>query len=489
VSVKVFARLGPVVHHLLDGSWLRGGSVYVGVQVAQAGITLLFIALYAQTMPPSEYGLIATYTSVSTLCGLVLYLSLRERAYFAIAAAEPDARLTVSSIVRFMIMIAALVLPVTLAAAWFFRHETVAGLPLFPHAFCAQISATGLLLVSTLSLTLQAAERIGRGAIVTFVAFLAFSATNICVLLLRGMDSASYVYAHASAYGVAGVLACLYLLRKHGPHISWSHVRSALRFSIPLVAHNTAHWARVYVDRIILSSALTTAATGVYGIAVAYCSVPPLVVEAFALSFTPRFFRLVQDPANYAKLCSVLPVSVGIVSAATTLMSLFANEVIRLVAAPEYWTAAAYVPLLCTAIVLYVIYVNLVVVLMYKKRTGVASAATVGSCLIGVGSAIALLPSMGIWAMPIGLVLLNACMVIFVALAAQRELRLPWPWFSTITFCALPALAYAHLGDEIVLTRRILMAAAILAFIALLIRPHVKALRQHGARGATPAAG
>jgi O-antigen/teichoic acid export membrane protein len=453
-----------------------GASIHVGLQLLQAAIGLLFTVWYARTMTPAEYGAIVTYTSLCTLCSVVVYLSVREKAYFAHLEGDGDASLMVSSIVWFVLAVAAVVVPLAIVVALVAPSRQISGLSLFPYLICAQASALGLVLVSIRALSFQASERLAAGASVNFGAFLLFAGANVAALLTAGMNSRSYVYAHAGSYVISGLIALVYTMRRYGARFSSAHVRRALEFSVPLVPHHTAHWARASADRVILSSTLTTAATGVYGLAAAYCAVPLLVVEAFGLAYGPWFFRMVRDPvANAARICSVLPISVGAFALLATAMAMFAEDIFTAFAATEYLYAAKYAPLLLTSVPLFVAYTNCVVVLMFRQRTSRVAAITLASSFVGLAPSVLFIHEWGAWAVAAGVVLLNACMAALIGLFARRELDLPWPWASVAPLCALPLVGYLDGNGSLV--RALALWGASVLFALFLVGPYFRRFR------------
>jgi O-antigen/teichoic acid export membrane protein len=422
---------------------IRGASAYFLVQVFQSGVSLVLIPLYTRYLPPREYGIVATCAAFAAAVNFVIYLCIHESAYFVLIQRRPDAPARIATILAFEVMVATVMAPLVLLATWHWRDTTLAGVPLFPYVgFIACTSMAGSI-VTTYLLTLQAQEKITRCALFSFAYFMAITGLQVYFLVGPKLAALSYVYAQTIVSTIAALLAIAALARSYGFGLSRVELRGALGFSVPLVPHNAAQWARSNADRVILSTLTSTAETGIYGLAATYASVLSMASEAFRLVYNPRFFALVEDPErNAERIAAMLPASLAGLSALAIAMSLLAKEIFRWFLAPAYWNGFHVVPLVCVSLLIFAVYINVVNVLFQRNRTVLIGIATIVGSIVGLATSWVLVARFGMWGSALGLVAMNACTTTLVIFFAQRQLRLPWPFAPTLISIALPLGAY-----------------------------------------------
>jgi O-antigen/teichoic acid export membrane protein len=467
-----------LIARILRNKRTPGAGLYFLVQVFQKGVGLLLIPLYTKYMTPDQYGIVATCAAISAAVGFLFCLCIYEKVYFSLIGKEPGAGAFVASVLWAELGLALVLSPVMLAVALRWRFGTVAGVQLFPYIFYTVLFAIAGTVLNTYLLTLQATDRVGRYTVVSFLVFVGFTSLNVYLLVARRLEALSYVYAGAIVYGAASLFAVVAIWRAYGIRPSLQHARKAFAFGARLVPHNAAQWARGNADRVLLSSLLSTAETGVYGMATAYASVLFMATEAFRLVNNPRFFSLMREPdADRRKITSMLPVSLGALSGLAVVISVFAKDVFRLVLAPAYWDAYQYVPLICVSWLVSAIYINTVNVLFHHQRTGLVSVATVTGSALGTGATWLLVSRLGAWGSAGGLVVVNVCVAGLVLLFVRRQARLPWPWAPTLIACAAPAVCYVGgMSGQWPLALRATVTLAVLAVEAAVVRPYLRTL-------------
>ncbi len=468
------------LREFLKNPRIQGAGAYFLVQVFQSGIALFLVPLYTRYLVPAEYGIVQTSAAIVTAISVFGFLCVQEGAYFALIRKDPDANKLVAAALRFELLIAAIALPLVFVVALTWRDRVLAGVALFPYVAGVAFIAAANLVVTTYLLTLQAVEEIRRCAIISFIIFAGITGLQVFLLVGPKLAALSYIYAQAAGYGVAALFAVVALIRRYGFATTREHRKQLLRFSAPLVPHNAAHWARGNVDRVMLSSVMSTAQTGVYGMAATYTSLLMMGLDAFRLVNNPRFFSLIPEPeANRSQITSILPVSLAGLSAIAIAMSLLAKDIFQIFLAPDYWPAYRYVPLLSVGVLAFGIYINIVNVLFHKSRTAVISMATVSGSLIGIGASWLLVSHYAAWGSALGIVIVNVAIAMFVMVLVQREQRLPWPWLASLVCVCAPLVCYAgNLIDQALVVRLgvVLVMTIVLGVIAL---PYARRLVGH----------
>jgi O-antigen/teichoic acid export membrane protein len=136
--------------------------------------------------------------------------------------------------------------------------------------------------------------------------------------------------------------------------IYWVEVKKLLRFGLPLIPANLAGWALAISGRYFLAHFGTVSDVGIYALADRFASVlSVLLIQPLFLLWLP--FMLSVRQKEYAKhfysRSLTYFVMVGIFISLA--LSLFAKEVLVLIATPNFMPARHYIFPLCLAILLY----------------------------------------------------------------------------------------------------------------------------------------
>jgi len=134
-------------------------------------------------------------------------------------------------------------------------------------------------------------------------------------------------------------------------------LKEMLVFSAPLVPSSIAVFVSHYIDRLMINHFLSQTDLGLYGIAFRLSSIVSLAIIGFQGALTPLIythFRSKETPANIAAIFRAF------LFFAVTLfygLSAFADEILHLLATPEYYPAANLVVFLVPGILISNMYV------------------------------------------------------------------------------------------------------------------------------------
>jgi O-antigen/teichoic acid export membrane protein len=135
-----------------------------------------------------------------------------------------------------------------------------------------------------------------------------------------------------------------------GIHFRAAAAREFLRFGLPLVAVQIATFVYTFGDRFFLNQAGGEAIVGLYGLAYQFgFLVATLGFLPFQRVWDPQRFAVAKRADRdsiYARVFVYL--NVGLVTASLGI-SLFSGDVLRMIAAPAFHSAAAYVPIIVLA--------------------------------------------------------------------------------------------------------------------------------------------
>src|ERR1044072_4982348 len=245
-------------------------------------------------------------------------------------------------------------------------------------------------------------------------AYLVASLTN--VLLTVGLTVLFVVVLDLGADGyVAGnyvastvVLLGLWLTlhERLGGNVAGRHVPLAplLRFGVPTVPADATVFALNVIDRAYILRTQSAAAAGLFALSVKLATAVILAVRGFQLAWPPLAYSSADDARAkrfYATVTTWYVVVAGLVVAGLTLLG---RQVVRLLAAPDYFEAHEALPWVALGWAMYGLYLVLVTI---GGRAGVTSRsfrAALAGVIVNVAALVLLVDPLGIAGAGIALV-------------------------------------------------------------------------------------
>ena len=203
---------------------------------------------------------------------------------------------------------------------------------------------------------------------------------NILLLAVFPMGVTGYVLANVLADGIttAFVFCCAREWRFLRPaSITRGDAARMLRYSIPLVPSNLCGWIINISDRYLIALLIGNAATGIYVVSNKIPTVLLTVANTFSSAW--QFSALAERPKAEKErfFSNVYSVYSAIAFVAASGVILTAQISTRLLAAPDYFSAWRYVPVLTLATTFACLGSFLASVYMVEQRSGATLATTV----------------------------------------------------------------------------------------------------------------
>lgn len=154
------------------------------------------------------------------------------------------------------------------------------------------------------------------------------------------------------------------------PIFSWLEARKLLKFGLPLVPAELASMIFTRADLFFLNRYTDLSVVGQYNAAVIVTTVlQELLKTPFMLIWTPMILSVEKE--EYAKLfyARVTKYLLTITGFLALGISLFANEIIWIVAGTGYELAAQVLPILCLAQVVYIVQISFGVGITLRRKT------------------------------------------------------------------------------------------------------------------------
>ncbi|MFL5613871.1 MAG: lipopolysaccharide biosynthesis protein [Gemmatimonadaceae bacterium] len=335
----------------------RHSLVYgVGVLLSRA-VAFIMLPIYTRVLTTSDFGALqlieTTLEVISIIAGSRLAAGVFH--YYHKQVSEAGKRAVLSTalvvlVVSYGIASGATFLLAPQIAGWVFGVADVASVGYI------RIAAASLFLNSFLVVPL-AFLQLGERSML----FVGLNVARLAIQL-----SLNIVFVVELRIGVTGILLSTLLtnvvfataltwllLSAVGMRVSRSAATDLLRFGLPFVATQAATFVATFGDRYFLRSAADTAAVGVYGLAYQFGFLLAAVgYEPFNNYWEPKRFALARRPdrdALYARAFVYFNVLLMTMAVGITL---FVGDVIRVMATPPFYGAAAIAPVVVIAYVL-----------------------------------------------------------------------------------------------------------------------------------------
>ncbi len=316
----------------------------------------------------------------------------------------------------------------------------------------------------------------------------AFVAASVGKLL--GQLSLNIVFVVFLHMGVRGVLTSnliittlsatilsAYTVWRAGVRFSRPKFARMARFGYPVMPWLLANFVLVFSDRYFLNHSAGPAVVGVYSLAYKFA----FLLAAFA--FTP--FQMVWDPQRYAiarreraqetyaRVFTYLNIALGGIA---LLISLYVGDLLHVMAAPSFQGAAALVPVLLAAQVIYhwSSYCN--IGLFLRDRTRVLT----GLSVIAVASVLVLnallIPRYGAWGAALATLGGYSIRFIAVLIPSERVYRVRYQWGTLARLYAILGAAllvrhvvgHDHLLPSVLYRTSLALAAGVGIYLAVL---------------------
>jgi len=392
----------------------RHSLVYgVGMVLGKA-VSFLMLPIYTRFLTPADYGVLQLVMMVLE----VLTIFAGSRIAFGIfhyyhKASGQEAQRTVISTATLLLVttygiaaIAAVLLAPHIATLVFGEGGQFAR---FIRLAAVSMAFEGLIVVPMALYQLR--HRSTQFVAVSIGRVLVQVALNLVFLMGLDMGVEGVLLSSLLASGVFGVVLVGQLLQDVGLRFALPDARQFLRFGTPLVVMQIATFVFTFGDRYFLNRAADEATVGLYGLAYQFgFLVATIGFMPFQRVWDPQRFAVAKRPDRdpiYARVFIYL--NLGLITAALG-TSLFAGDVLRIIADPAFHSAASYVPIIVAAYVLHCWASFLNVGIYVSEKTEYFAIANWAAAAIAVAGYLVLIPHWHAW---------GAATVAFVSLAVR----------------------------------------------------------------------
>lgn len=337
---------------------LKGSVIYGAVTIISRVAAIIIIPILTHLMSPGEYGVLSTMLTVVQLANFIVTLEVAQAVtYFFTNKNRTDSQHFPSAALWFSI------------ASYFFIFliaNLFSSVPAIELAGAAinfaiikdsifLLAANGIFLLVQNQLRLEfktlqyALLSLGYVVLTTVGAYLGAK--------YYGSPASGVLIGQASGAAIIDVLAISILWKRFSMSFTRQHVRTMLKYSLPLVPAGLLLLGAQQLPKLILSVFGDFNQVGIFGLAYQVAGFAGLAVLGVQTAITPSILanhHKEETPGNLGKLFETF-VIVSLLFC--VFLTVFSNELVDFFSSDEYAAAAIYVPFLCFAIALNSMYI------------------------------------------------------------------------------------------------------------------------------------
>jgi O-antigen/teichoic acid export membrane protein len=337
---------------------LLGQSAVYGLGLMGTSIALMVLTpIFLHRLSPAEYGMnemLATFSSMLYNVMLLGVASVLIKVYINDCQSQQERRDLVSSMVVFTfalggVIVAAAWVLAPLLSQWLLKDSH--------HGYLVRLAATGsaLLLVQQMTiLCIRARQQPWLFAAVALSQLAVTIGLNFYFVWHKGMGVTGIQIASISAAGISLIMGLIMIRSEIALVFSPRLVKYVLLIGYPLIPASIVPWVLNVSDRYYLNYYWGLNQTGLYavGYKIGMLGIQ-IFVMAFQLAWTPLFFAS-RTNDDAPRLCAnVLKYYLLVLLSSGLMLSVFAPEILRVLADKQFRGASWIVPYISLAYVFY----------------------------------------------------------------------------------------------------------------------------------------
>jgi O-antigen/teichoic acid export membrane protein len=412
---------------------VRHTLIYGSGYVTMALVSAVLVPVYTHHLTPSAFGLLALMLVLYGFMKQVYDLGFTNsvaRFFFDCKAdrADEDLRRMRSTSTLFLVLFGG----VLTATLWVFAGD-------WAHILTGDASHADLVRIVALTLyaetlaivpltLIRMQERSTLYVSITVVRFI--TTLVLSVIFVAGLSWGVRGALLANAISAGAVLVLLFpeirlaLTRRPSAPL----LRQMLSFGLPFFPVLMSGWFIDASDRYLLQLFRTTAEVGYYSLAYRIAMIMSIAVAAFSLGWAPLRYKIYERPDApdvYRRLTTYYVIAASLLGVA---ISVFARDIVSLVAPPSYAPAAGVVPILALAYALWGLYLMMITGMGVTKKTAPMAWIAGAAAAFNLGVNLLVIPAWGMLAAAVTTALANALMVAGGWLYSQKVYPIPYDW-------------------------------------------------------------
>lgn len=367
---------------------VKASFLYLIGNISTKAIAFITIPLFTRLLTPDEYGIVNTYSSWVHIASVLVTLSLYNSFRMAYVEKKDDFESYCASVIR----LSGLLFVIGMVAATLLMLVSVDVRNIWWMVYCCLIQAYGTFCVTAMSTKYMLQFNYTRRAVYMIIPNV-FCA--IFALLLMYLNTENRVFWRIAAY-VAVYIAfiCIALLETRKGRTKREYWKYAITYSLPLVFHGLSLVVLSSSDRIMITSLVGAAQSGIYSLVYNLGLIATAVATSLEGIWLPWFITKLKNE-EIQKINDKVTYLIENITVVVIGVMLVSPEILQIMASKPYWVGKPIIFPIVLASYITFLYDLAVNVEYQYKATKVIATNTMMAALINIALNIVLIPKFG----------------------------------------------------------------------------------------------
>ena len=405
--------------------------IYIIGDLTAKGAAFLLLPLYTQFLTTEDYGTLAITSMIIGVLSTLLSFGLAGtvlRFHFTLEVEQR--RPFYGAVWSFLIIVPGLLVLLMSFFSQPFFGTLFEQVPFRPYIFLA----IWIVFLQTAFSVIPLAQFRARDQAIPYVllnlgTFFTTALFTVWFVVLQQQGAYGALLAQLYSAILIAVVSTIILLRWYKPNFHWRLLQPGLAFGLPFVPHFLSQWALSVSDRAILEQYVDLDQIGIYSLAYQFAVAHRLVMSSINNPFMTMFGRAAEEHSlrrTLPQMTTYFVLATSMVGIGVVLMS---DDVIRLMARPDFHTAGLLVPWLVVGFIFMAFYfTSMNWMIMIKGKTNAVPVVTSLAALLNIGLNLYFVPQYGIWAAAVNTSVGYFALAGMMFFASQRVEAFPYQY-------------------------------------------------------------
>ncbi len=349
----------------------------------QKGMSMISGPIFTRIMPQGEYGIVSTFTSWQSVLYIIATLNMSQGVFNngMIDFKKDRDNFT------FSLMCLANVCTLLVTGVYMLAYQWTSAIIDLPTILMV-VMLLYCLFTPAYNFWMARQRFEYKYKVITFImivsSILATGFAIVAVLFVQdGEKAIAKIVATESVSIAIGIAMHIFAFIKAKGRINFSYWKYALKFNLPLILHYLSMYVLSSSDRIMISKLVGTEQTAIYNVAYTVASIMLIFWNSVDAAYAPWIYQH-MDEKNTEPIKKRGNQVLILFGAVTIFCSLFAPEIIRILAPTSYYEGIYVVPAVATGVFFTACYTLYMRIELFLKKTKSITVATVITALLNI---------------------------------------------------------------------------------------------------------
>jgi len=380
-------------------SILKHGSVYSFGNMLGKVVGFIMIPVYTSYLTPKDYGTLELLTLVSIVLSTILALRMSSglTRFYIRCETDTEKKQLVATLLTFIIGLAVLSAVTLSTNSSYFSHLV------FEHGrysgyFVFIFITLAFDLINSVAYTyLRIIEKSLAFIIISIIQMVLGLGLNIYFIVFQKMGVQGILYSMAISNGVICLLLMAYTYRRAGFAFRPQMLLPLIKFGLPLIPAGMLIFILNMGDRFLMNRLADLSVVGLYALGYKFgMLLSTFIGGPFSSIWAPKrveiYEQRIEKDEIFARVFKYFTFALALVGLA---ISVLIRDVLKVIAAPEYWDAYRVVPFIILGYIFYNLYYFVDIGFYVRNKTYYYLIINAVAAVINVGLNLWLIPKWG----------------------------------------------------------------------------------------------